>query len=82
MLNRKPINIGDKSPSPPSRGKREGPVAQRREGEVGDAVIALVGPLTLPSVPGRRGERVKLGLSEPLSGGVLFKAGAGFGPPW
>src|SRR5882672_6144329 len=30
-------------PSPPFRGEREGPVAQRREGEVGGAAHRLVG---------------------------------------
>ena len=33
-----------KSPSPPFRGEREGPVAQRWEGEVGDATPHLIGP--------------------------------------
>ena len=33
-----------KSPSPPSTGEREGPVAQRWEGEVGDATPHLIGP--------------------------------------
>jgi hypothetical protein len=42
-------------PSPPFRGEREGPGAERREGEVGDAANRLGGPLTLPSPPGRRG---------------------------
>ncbi|MBV8336973.1 MAG: PHP domain-containing protein, partial [Alphaproteobacteria bacterium] len=32
------------SPSPPLRGEREGPGAQRREGEVGDAAPHLIGP--------------------------------------
>ena len=43
-----------KSPSPPFRGEREGPVAQRWEGEVGDATPHLIAPLTHP-LPGRRG---------------------------
>ncbi len=48
------------SPSPPFRGEREGPGAQRREGEVGGAASANgSAPLTLPSPPGRRGERGK-----------------------
>ena len=34
----------ERGPSPPPRGEREGPVAQRREGEVGDAAYRLVGP--------------------------------------
>jgi ABC-type uncharacterized transport system involved in gliding motility auxiliary subunit len=34
----------DKSPSPPPRGEREGPVAERGDGEVGGATILLVGP--------------------------------------
>src|SRR6266850_8572736 len=44
------------SPSPPFRGEREGPVAQRREGEVG-AAHRLVGPPhpTLPPAGGGRG---------------------------
>jgi error-prone DNA polymerase len=33
-----------KSPSPPFRGEREGPVAQRWEGEAGDATPPLTGP--------------------------------------
>ena len=47
-------------PSPPFRGEREGPVAERWEGEVGDATHSRTAPLTLPSPPGRRGERIKL----------------------
>jgi error-prone DNA polymerase len=33
-----------KNPSPPFRGEREGPVAQRWEGEVGDVTSHLIGP--------------------------------------
>jgi hypothetical protein len=51
-----PIDLRDESPSPPFRGEREGPVAQRREGKVGGTAILLVTPLTLPSPPDRRGE--------------------------
>jgi hypothetical protein len=45
-----------KSPSPPFRGEREGPVAQRREGEVGDTADRLGSPLTLPSPPAGGGK--------------------------
>jgi hypothetical protein len=34
----------DNGPSPPFRGEREGPGAERREGEVGDAANRLGGP--------------------------------------
>src|SRR6267143_1452614 len=44
-------------PSPPFRGEREGPVAQRREGEVGGAARRLVGFPHPTLSPGRRGER-------------------------
>jgi hypothetical protein len=49
------------SPSPPFRGEREGPRRDRAgEGEVGSAANYLrSAPLTPPSPPGRRGERVK-----------------------
>jgi CelD/BcsL family acetyltransferase involved in cellulose biosynthesis len=58
------VDPAQPSPSPPSRGEREGPGrASARAGEVG-----VVGnptrpsaPLTLPSPPGRRGERIRTG---------------------
>jgi hypothetical protein len=65
----------DTSPSPPFRGEREGPDPQGWEGEVGGATNRLVGPLTLPSPPGQRGERVKGAASEPHLGANLRKAG-------
>ena len=58
----------DTSPSPPFRGEREGPDPQGWEGEVGGATNRLVAPLTLPSPPGQRGERVKGASSEPRFG--------------
>src|SRR5436190_1137486 len=53
-----------RGPSPPFRGEREGPVAERWEGEVGSAG-ALESPTSpLPSPPmdhgGRRGSRLAL----------------------
>src|SRR5271166_5662993 len=55
-------DIRDKSPSPPFRGEREGPVAQRWEGEVGGGANRHAGPphpaLSPPRPAG--GERVKL----------------------
>jgi len=47
-------------PSPHFRGEREGPVAQRRESEVGGAATQrVIGPLTLPSPPAGGGEGYK-----------------------
>src|SRR6266851_1135047 len=47
LIQNEPVGAGtrDKSPSPPFRGEREGPVAERREGEVGGRRdLVLVGP--------------------------------------
>jgi hypothetical protein len=46
------------SPSPLFRGEREGPALKAWEGEVGCAANGSSAPLTPPSPPGRRGERV------------------------
>jgi hypothetical protein len=53
------MDTRNKSPSPPFRGEREGPVAERREGEVGGPEAGTSAPLTLPSPPGQRVETVK-----------------------
>src|SRR4051812_31214320 len=52
------LSPGVQDPSPPFRGEREGPAPKAWEGEVGGAATAFSAPLTLPSPPGRRGERV------------------------
>ncbi len=44
-------------PSPPLWGEREGPAPKAWEGEVGIGGACPSAPLTLPSPPGRRGER-------------------------
>src|SRR5437868_3381344 len=46
---------GDRSPSPPFRGEREGPVAQQGKGEVGGAANRYVGPPHLALSPRRAG---------------------------
>jgi hypothetical protein len=50
---------GEPSPSPPFRGEREGPVAQRREGEVGGAnhlAQRPPSPYPLPRLAGGEGK--------------------------
>jgi hypothetical protein len=52
-----PLDYGV-SPSPSLRGEREGPVAERREGEVGGTAILLLGPphpALFPPAGGGRG---------------------------
>src|ERR1700730_14040578 len=64
------------SPSPPFRGEREGPVAQRREGEVGRSASAPASP-PLPSPtsphpsPPSRAER-ELDYSRSLQPGLVL----------
>jgi hypothetical protein len=55
-----PLDYGV-SPSPPLRGEREGPVAERREGEVGGTAILLLGPshpALSPRPAGGEGKRI------------------------
>jgi hypothetical protein len=79
----RPINIqaGQQPLCALQRG--EGPVAREplahgldpwgRDGEVGDAANRIGGRLTLPSPPGRRGERVKRAPLEQNLAATLFK---------
>jgi len=55
------METGDIGPSPPFRGEREGPVAERWEGEVGGTANQLIGP-PHPALSPRPagGEREKL----------------------
>ena len=50
------LSTSVQDPSPSYRAEREGPA--KREGEVGGAATGSSAPLTLPSPPGQRGERV------------------------